>query len=1079
MSDNRSHKSHKRQKSSALNINYYFPPPPQPGINPPTALKHDSDSHLNIPHSSPTHHHYPSSPDHFQQQPIVPASHQQTPIQDFNSHAYTYPQSEPPYTTAPPLIPIPLTANLTQSVALDQQSQSLQSSPTFNQYPQQFIYPSVDYQQTTLPGVVSGVVPSAASGSMSSGPSDFAFPKPMAQPDLYYQSPSKVLPARQRIQHNKNNLSISSHFNLFNLKEEFEPTVRSLEQVSQRHSTTSLPNPLHSHSHSHSHSAGSMELLPAANIYTSTTSASESVSASASSTIANKNNLIQALLVQLPSIDGQNINYFLLDVLHKISNQLPLDEFYNILYNSDDGSDGKKESSRSYEKIDQTQFPSPSIPEASSYTVALVLSVFKNPISLNNFIPNIDTSLIKLTSVNYHELLRTFLAIKILSDLLVQLPGSTVELEHTIPRLSIYKTYYIICQKLITNYPSSSNSVSEQQKIILGQSKLGKLIKLVYPNLKIKRLGSRGESKYNYLGVVWNDKIIHQDIKDLCENNELSDLNTYFILRKNRMKSSKRKASGQLQSTLPLHDISVHQQHPHVQDQQSQDQLFQQLQHDMIVGGSSELHLGSGTDLPHGLLEHGLGLSLGTQIRDSSTNKRIPSSGLGGNHSGIPGNSSINTDNYSFAPQLSFTNPFLKFPTFDDFSLAPDLNQESWFDSISKEQSIIVDGIINNNENILDLVENIFIFDLVEQDENNNTLLTNFMDKIINPYFATVLSKPDNYHNLDLRVYLIVIIKLLPYLLLLTVTPVKGFENHSSFLQTLRSNLIQFVNNYTDSLVGLESIFPHTNATIFCIILKKLINVNDLLITFIKLIMKEEGFSSTRNSMKSDIQNYLISPSPSLSFENNEIRFNFKEDIVQNDLIFSLMGYNYNPVVSELLLQQHQQFQQQIPDFGISSQSQGVGSVSASQGASQDKPSSVVSMKFVREEASLIEQFFKVDLVGFLSAKNSIQYSQLLPDDPAWTNLLSNQEFDTLVSLIKLMHESLLSTHFKSRYPILVYHNFISQILNDLLKHIYSKQQVQLQHQMQSSFGNWWVFNSFVEEYIGLMGEIVGLFQTI
>ena len=89
-----------------------------------------------------------------------------------------------------------------------------------------------------------------------------------------------------------------------------------------------------------------------------------------------------------------------------------------------------------------------------------------------------------------------------------------------------------------------------------------------------------------------------------------------------------------------------------------------------------------------------------------------------------------------------------------------------------------------------------------------------------------------------------------------------------------------------------------------------------------------------------------------------------------------------------------------------------------------------------------------------------------------------------------------------------MYNNCISYILNDILKHIFLKQQQQqLQssssqlHDTQpltqqdtaqgigssssnanntnSSFGNWWVFNSFIQEYMSLIGELVGLHDNL
>ena len=149
---------------------------------------------------------------------------------------------------------------------------------------------------------------------------------------------------------------------------------------------------------------------------------------------------------------------------------------------------------------------------------------------LVDYFPNMEDKDNKLANINYHELLRTFLAIKILHDILIQLPISEDDDPQNYTILdyqSIKPTIYHL-SKLIASYPSASNTRNEQQKLILGQSKLGKLIKLVYPNLLIKRLGSRGESKYNYLGVMWNANIVQEEIKQLCDEHELNDLNEIF-----------------------------------------------------------------------------------------------------------------------------------------------------------------------------------------------------------------------------------------------------------------------------------------------------------------------------------------------------------------------------------------------------------------------------------------------------------------------------------------------------------------------------------------------------------------------
>jgi hypothetical protein len=929
------HKSHKRQKSSSLNLNYYFPPPKE--------LPHASQ---HTP--SPTHASSPPA-EHFLSEPFAdPFGHPHA------IGAYAFPSGATP-------------------TRLAQSDQLVHPLPAFQPY--QYAYPdALQFGRPAMaqPQTHALATRSAYRGSPErqsgdgpgpgrpgpGGPAEIDFAK-----TDFYNSASPVR-SRRPPQHAKNNLSISLHFNLFHLKEEYEPSVRL------------QPNPP---------PEAYQTLLPAANVYNYAPGGPVAPAALGKS--------ILALLVQFPSIDGQNINSFLLQIIHRIMNQLPLDDFYNILYNSDETLPAVPPAVPLLLRIDRTEYVLPAVTASSSHTVLLVLGVFKDPALLTDYLPNFDTLRVKLSSVNYHELLRTFLAIKVLLDILVQLEDPALELDHTLPRLSIYKTYYIICQKLINTYPSASNTVGEQQKIILGQLKLGKLIKLVYPNLKIKRLGSRGESKYNYLGVMWNNHVVSDEIRQLCEKHELGALGDYYTLKKAR--KAKRKASGQHPAAAVTTDAAAE--------------------------APPEPTGGGGAPLPP---------------------PRRPASSL-------------------FAPQLSFTTPFLKFPTFADFLLVLAPPQESWFDSIAKEQFAVVDCLGGSLANAVGgLLEELTA---PADGAPDSLFLARFSSGITSHYAALAARSAHHVANLDLRIYTAMILELVPHLLLLSRAPVAGYSSHSAFLQTLRSSLIYFVDNYADTLGGLEHTFGATHATIFCVMLKKLINVNDLLITFIKLIMHEEGFGSTRSSMKLDIQNYLISPSPSLLFENNEIRFNFKEDIVQNDLIFSLLGYNYNPLDSGAVAAAPQP--PPPPPQGT-----------ATGQDTERAGGSVVSMKFVREEATLSEQFFKVDLVDFLSAKHD---DDVAPAQTGWTNLLTPQEAETLRALIRLMHEGLLSTHFKSRYPILVYHNFISCILNDLLKHIYSKQQVQLQLQLQSSFGNWWVFNSFVEEYVGLMGEIVGLHHTI
>lgn len=241
-----------------------------------------------------------------------------------------------------------------------------------------------------------------------------------------------------------------------------------------------------------------------------------------------------------------NIDSFLLTLLRKLDASLPLDDFYNILYNPKSYNAASLTSSN--EKIDKT---TPSGDLTSSIDILQdVLETFRVPETLYSRLSTVEATDLKPSSINLHEVLRSFLALKILHHSLIEDGPADAHSEHSpIPRLDIYKVYYILCQKLILKYPTSSNTTSLQQKLIFGQSKLGKLIKLVYPNLVSKRLGSRGMSRYNYLGVRWNTDVVNDEIKSLCKDS-LVDLNELFKLLKKSNDPSRSRKSSRRQSVL-------------------------------------------------------------------------------------------------------------------------------------------------------------------------------------------------------------------------------------------------------------------------------------------------------------------------------------------------------------------------------------------------------------------------------------------------------------------------------------------------------------------------------------------------
>ncbi|ODV66271.1 hypothetical protein HYPBUDRAFT_149147 [Hyphopichia burtonii NRRL Y-1933] len=795
-----------------------------------------------------------------------------------------------------------------------------------------------------------------------------------------------------KYKHSKNNLSISSHFNFINLNDNQGPTSNL--------GTSSLGN---------TNSFASPSVITDPKRYGSALPPTLPPAPPPQSTA----NIINELIMNLASVDGSNINNYLLTILYKLNFPLPIDDFYNLLYNND-----KLASLMQItlpQKIDKTLINS-TIPNASVDVINQLLNVFKKPDSLGNFYPNLINKENKLMNINYHELLRTFLAIKILFDILIQIPMNSPDepQNYTIPRLSIYKTYYIICQKLILQYPSSSNTTNEQQKLILGQSKLGKLIKLVYPNLMIKRLGSRGESKYNYLGVIWNDNIVNEEVKDLCNNNELLDLNDIF--------NGQRKQQQQQQ-----------QQHPH-------------------------LHHHS----HHRRKSSRISVSSSRRKRSFDDTNQLES---------------------IVSPELSFIQSTNKFPSNIEFTVLSTINDHNksgdpnsnWFDlakfKIYSKLSqynitfVTIEDVFLNNVNMLE----------------KDSLLKNLFSRIIHPLVESVaISSESNdgeiseeHQNVDLNLYLIIIIELLPYLLLIKSS------TEINFLKNLRYNLLYLISNLEGELSRIDEneVFSHKNSSIFLLILKKLINLNDLLITFIKLIIKDN--SVNKSAMAVDIENFFVDAnmskkpydnsrnssvsddllgrssvsSSSATLTSNRIEdhyqdpfnMNFK-NILSSDLIYTLIGYNFDPTLNNEL-------------------------------------KSSISLYFINQEINLIDNFFKKDLLNFLTNDNETIGNEIESDiaDEIHKDsmILSAKELKKLNSLIYLIDTKLLSENFKSKYPILVYNNYINFILNDLLKYIFIKQQQQISSQSsqdnKNSFGNWWVFNSFIQEYLSLLGEIVGL----
>ncbi|GEQ70916.1 hypothetical protein JCM33374_g4597 [Metschnikowia sp. JCM 33374] len=210
------------------------------------------------------------------------------------------------------------------------------------------------------------------------------------------------------------------------------------------------------------------------------------------------------LLPLLKSVDASNSDGLLVTFLKEYHSEVPLASLYHLLYTSDSPDDIPPLS------IPDSDFDQPDVSARTTKGLQLchfILEAFKSPETFQGGIVHNPT----LGTVNFHEFLRSFLAIKILFGSLKQVEKPNM----SVSRVSLYKVYYILCQKLIHKSHNDSESWRSQQSIIFGESKMGKIFKLVYPNSKKKRLGKRGESKLHYVGFKWNDSMVDDEIRSL------------------------------------------------------------------------------------------------------------------------------------------------------------------------------------------------------------------------------------------------------------------------------------------------------------------------------------------------------------------------------------------------------------------------------------------------------------------------------------------------------------------------------------------------------------------------------------
>lgn len=235
----------------------------------------------------------------------------------------------------------------------------------------------------------------------------------------------------------------------------------------------------------------------------------------------------------VPSFNKANAKTFsgiLVKVLRRCLNHISLDDFFNLL-NHTGTLDEVVNLPVDGAKIDRAVKTSSRL-EAIKLC-RLVLETFRLPTIVGGTWRPLLILNVLLFSIKFHEVLRTFFAIKVIFDI-IKVSDSN-EPDSCLAKISVYKAYFIICQKLLHKYPKNSRKLGFQHNFILSQSQIGKVMRVAFPNLLVKRLGTRKSSIFHYMGIKWNKRVVDDEIRLLIQL-PLPDLH-------NKYKSSLQKIS--------------------------------------------------------------------------------------------------------------------------------------------------------------------------------------------------------------------------------------------------------------------------------------------------------------------------------------------------------------------------------------------------------------------------------------------------------------------------------------------------------------------------------------------------------
>lgn len=227
-----------------------------------------------------------------------------------------------------------------------------------------------------------------------------------------------------------------------------------------------------------------------------------------------------ALIIQrIVTAKGKEVDAELHDVLKIINVSISIDNFFSVMYR------GVYDPDNRASPIDKTIYDAPT---ASLLQILKIVSQsLRVPACLHDRLRNFSIDLSVIEKISPEDIFRTLLAIKILQVLIVSVPPAELLI---IPRGEIHKIYCLICHKLEqsgSDFASWAPNGQLKLNLHVGQSKLGKIMKQVYPNTKAKRIGQRGSSKYHYVNMAWNERIVDKDILNLATR-EVAKLQELF-----------------------------------------------------------------------------------------------------------------------------------------------------------------------------------------------------------------------------------------------------------------------------------------------------------------------------------------------------------------------------------------------------------------------------------------------------------------------------------------------------------------------------------------------------------------------